>query len=436
MKTSLSIGFTVLLLVGCKPKADTNATADSVALIQRAQRIHLNALTLDTHDDINVLNFTDALNYTQDTDTQVNIPKMEVGGLDVVWFIVYTGQGPLDAEGYAAAAANAEAKFDAIHRLTEVYAPFKMGLATRIEDISAIRKTGRKVAMIGVENAYALGLDTANVKRFYDRGARYMSLAHNGHSQFADSNTGEIDGEFLHNGLSELGRQVIERMNYYGMMVDISHPSKEANRQAIALSKAPVIASHSSARALSDHPRNLDDEQLQWVKKSGGVVQTVALALYVNKEKHLAHQQARDAVIRKQAEVMGMDLLSRRERAALMGSAKEMYTAQYKQLLIAVDAELQAVEATHPPVDVSDFVDHIDYIKNKIGIDYVGISSDFDGGGGIAGWRDASETFNVTLELVKRGYTEEEIKKIWSGNLLRVLEAVEAKAAEMQGVTK
>lgn len=433
MKTSFSIGFIVLFFMGCQPKTDTKRIADSVALTQKAQRIHLNALTIDTHDDIQVSNFTDGLNYTQDTDTQVNIPKMEAGGLDVVWLIVYTGQGALAADGYRAAAANAEAKFDAIHRLTEVYAPFKMGLATSIEDISAIRRTGRKVAMIGVENAYALGLDTANVKRFYDRGARYMSLAHNGHSQFADSNTGELDGKFLHNGLSDLGKQVIERMNYYGMMVDISHPSKEANRQAIALSKAPVIASHSAVRALSDHPRNLDDEQLEWVKENGGVVQTVAFALYLNKEKHMAHQQARDAILREKAKVMGLEILSRRERNALTGAAKEMYTAQYNQLLLAAATDLQVVEAAHPPVDVSDFVDHIDYIKNKIGIDHVGISSDFDGGGGISGWRDASETFNVTLEMVKRGYTEEEIKKIWSGNLLRVLEAVEIKAAELQG---
>jgi membrane dipeptidase len=190
---------------------------------------------------------------------------------------------------------------------------------------------------------------------------------------------------------------VIDSMNYYGIMVDISHPSKEAIRQTIAHSKAPVIASHSGARALSDHPRNLDDEQLQWVKESGGVVQTVALALFVNKEKH------------------------------------EKYREALKNLENPEDeAALAALKKEHPPVDVVDFVDQIDYIKNKIGIDHVGISSDFDGGGGIEGWADASETFNVTLELVRRGYSDEEIAKIWSGNLLRVLEEVAEVAAALQ----
>jgi microsomal dipeptidase-like Zn-dependent dipeptidase len=229
-------------------------------------------------------------------------------------------------------------------------------------------------------------------------GARYMSLAHNGHNQFSDSNTGEFDKTTKHNGISELGKKVIDSMNYYGIMVDISHPSKEAIRQTITHSKTPVIASHSGARALSDHPRNLDDEQLQWVKESGGVVQTVALALFVNKEKHQKY------------------------RAAL----EKIENPKDLKALIALKKEV-------PPVTVSDFVNHIDYIKNKIGIDHVGISSDFDGGGGIEGWQDASETFNVTLELVKRGYTEEEIAKLWSGNLLRVLDKTQAVARSLQG---
>jgi len=253
--------------------------------------------------------------------------------------------------------------------------------------------------MIGVENAYPLGEDLNQVKRYYDLGARYMSLAHNGHNQFSDSNTGEFDNTAKHNGISELGKKLIDSMNYYGIMVDISHPSKEAIRQTIAHSKAPVIASHSSARALSNHPRNLDDEQLEWVKENGGVIQTVALALFVNKEKH------------------------------------EKYKNALEKLEDQNDAEaLKALKKEFPPVDVADFVDHIDYIKNKIGIDHVGISSDFDGGGGIEGWKDASETFNVTLELVKRGYTEEEITKIWGGNLLRVLNETAKIASELQKV--
>ncbi len=391
--------FSILLLISFFISCQENPNNPYIALIQKAQLIHAKTLKLDTHDDINVKNFTDSLNYSMDTDTQVNLPKMERGGLDVAWFIVYTGQGELNAEGYQKAAANAQSKFDAIHRLVKEYVPNKIGLAVSSKDVDSLRKIGKKVAMIGVENAYPLGEDLNQVKRYYDLGARYMSLAHNGHNQFSDSNTGEFDNTAKHNGISELGKKLIDSMNYYGIMVDISHPSKEAIRQTIAHSKAPVIASHSSARALSNHPRNLDDEQLEWVKENGGVIQTVALALFVNKEKH------------------------------------EKYKNALEKLEDQNDAEaLKALKKEFPPVDVADFVDHIDYIKNKIGIDHVGISSDFDGGGGIEGWKDASETFNVTLELVKRGYTEEEITKIWGGNLLRVLNETAKIASELQKV--
>ena len=368
-----------------------------VSVIQKAQMIHLKTTTVDTHDDINVKNFTDSINYTQDTKTQVNIPKMQAGALDVAWFIVYTGQGELTKEGYKNAAENAQAKFDAIHRLVEVYGDDKIALATSSKEVDSLRKIGKKVAMIGVENAYPIGKDINEVERYYNMGARYMSLAHNGHNQFSDSNTGEFDNTAKHGGISSLGKQIIEKMNYYGIMVDISHPSKEAIKQTIAHSKAPIIASHSSARALSDHPRNLDDEQLQWIKENGGVVQTVALAAFVNKEKDQVFKKAKDSLLKADP-----------------------------------SSKLEGIKSLFPPVNVSDFVDHIDYIKNKIGVDHVGISSDFDGGGGIEGWQDASETFNVTLELVKRGYSEEDIAKIWGGNLLRVLDDVQAIAKKLQ----
>ncbi|MDB4063066.1 dipeptidase [Flavobacteriaceae bacterium] len=384
----------VLLFTNCTDKPQQK----EVAIQQRAQLIHLKTTTLDTHNDIDVKNFTDSLNYSQNTDTQVNLPKMQAGALDVSWFIVYTKQGDLTPEGYKKAADNAQSKFDAIRRLTEIYAPTKIGLATSSKEVDSLRKISKKVAMIGVENAYPIGLDTASVKRYFDMGARYMSLAHNGHNQFSDSNTGEFDNTAKHGGISALGKQIIEKMNYYGIMVDISHPSKEAIRQSIDHSKAPVIASHSSARALSDHPRNLDDQQLQWVKESGGVVQTVALAAFVNKEKAAAYKKAKDSILK-----------------------------------IDPKASLETIKKSTPPVNVSDFVDHIDYIKNKIGIDHVGISSDFDGGGGIEGWRDASQTYNITLELVRRGYSEQEIGKIWSGNLLRVLDRTQEVAKELQG---
>ena len=328
-------------------------------------------ITIDTHIDINVENFTDTLNYTMNTDTQFNLPNMIEGELDVAWLVVYTAQGELNEEGYKAAYDNAISKFDAIDRLVNVYAPDQVELALSSQDVSRILAEGKKVIMIGVENAYSMGLDTSNVEEFWKKGARYVSLTHNGHNQFSDSNTGEFDGTTLHNGLSDLGKEVIELLNYYGIMIDISHPSKEAIRQMTELSKAPIIASHSSARALRDHPRNVDDEQLNWIKENGGVIQTTALGFFLT-------------------------------------------------------------DREDPPANMDDFMDHIDYMVEKIGIDHVGISSDFDGGGGIEGWEDASETMNVTSALRKRGYSESEIAKLWGGNLLRVLDEVQEIAAKLQ----
>ena len=398
-----------------------------------AEQIHQRIITIDTHDDIDVNNFKDSLNYTLDTDTQVNLPKMEKGGLDVSWFIVYSGQGELTKEGFDKASENAEAKFDAIDRLVNNYAPDQIELALTAADVRRIWKSGKKVAMIGVENAYPMGLDTANMKKYYDRGARYVSLAHNGHSQFADSNTGERDSIWLYNGLSDLGRTMVEKMNYYGIMIDLSHPSKKANLEMLTLSKAPVIASHSSARALCDHPRNLDDEQLLAIKKNGGVVQTVALGSYLNAEKVKALRALRDSIYEQVSGEIGIEIISTRELKKLSVNEISKYKADYEKIVDASIKKIEEIKKIAPPVSVIDFVDHIDYLKKIMGIDHVGISSDFDGGGGIEGWSDASETLNVTKELVNRGYSEKEIKKIWGDNLLRVMGEVENVSKKLQG---
>ncbi len=352
-KYYLILSFTIITLISCQ---DSNNSE---------------IITIDTHIDINVENFTDSLNYTMNTNTQFNLPNMMEGDLDVAWLVVYTAQGELNEEGYKAAYENAISKFDAIDRLVNEYAPNQVELALSTEDVNRILAKGKKVIMIGVENAYSMGLDTSNVEKFWKRGARYVSLTHNGHNQFSDSNTGEFDGTSMHNGLSDLGKEVIELLNYYGIMIDISHPSKEAIRQMTELSKAPIIASHSSARGLRDHPRNVDDEQLNWIKQNGGVIQTTALGFFLT-------------------------------------------------------------DREDPPANMDDFMDHIDYMVEKIGIDHVGISSDFDGGGGVLGWEDASETMNVTSALRERGYSESEIAKLWGGNLLRVLDEVQEIAAKLQ----
>lgn len=403
------------------------------ALLARAQAIHERVITLDTHADIDTSNFTATVNYTMNLDTQVNLPKMEAGGLDVAWFIVYTGQDSLDAAGYAAAYANAIDKFDAIHRLAEEIAPDAIEIAYTSDDVRRIVASGKKVAMIGIENAYPAGLDIANIKDFQARGGRYMSLAHNGHSQFADSNTGEADDIWLHNGLSELGRQAIVEMNKWGVMVDLSHPSKAANLEMLELSRAPVIASHSSARTLTNNSRNLDDELLLRIKENGGVVQTVAFNSYINEARRLFLAEGRERVLTTVATSLNHTELNPQQVAALSETGKASYEALMREVDSQVNAAMRdEVTPQAPAATVADFVDHIDYMVALIGIEHVGISSDFDGGGGIEGWNDASETFNVTLELVRRGYTEEQIALLWSGNLLRVLDEVQRIAAQIQ----
>ena len=393
---------------------------------ERAQGIHERTITLDTHDDINTKNFTDSVNYTQRLDTQINLPKMVEGGLDVAWLIVYTGQDSLTNEGYEKAKENAMDKFAAIRRLCEEYAPGKIELAFSSDDVRRIVAAGKKVAMIGVENAYPIGEDLSGFKQYHDLGARYISLSHNGHSQFSDSNTGEKDSVWLHNGLSDLGKKAVAEMNRLGIMIDVSHPSKVAMKQMIALSKAPIIASHSSARALCDHSRNLDDEQLMLMKENGGVVQTVAFSSYLNTEKHEAKAAYMKDIYQKVADSLGIEWFERSQFGSLTDIQKDGFMENYPKVTqIGKDMAAKTPDAPQG-VTVADFIDHIDYMVKLIGIDHVGISSDFDGGGGIEGWSDASETFNVTLELVKRGYTEEEIGKFWSGNLLRVLDEVQA----------
>jgi len=402
-------------------------------LLARAQAIHERVITLDTHIDIDTDNFTAAQNYTSDLQTQVTLPKMERGGLDVAWFIVYTGQGPLTAEGYAAAYANAVDKFESIHRLAEEIAPERIELANTSDDVRRIAATGKLVAMIGVENGYPVAEDLSRVEEFYERGGRYMSLAHNGHNQLSDSHTGEAAQDYLHGGLSELGRQVVAEMNRLGMMIDVSHPSREAIHEMLDLSAAPMIASHSSARALTNHTRNLDDETLLRIRDNGGVVQTVAFSSYVSEAQRAFVEQGRERLRGEIAAELDIQLLNPAEVNLL----SEAERAEYDALMDDIDSRLlprMRTEVTDraPVATVSDFVDHIDYMVDLIGLEHVGISSDFDGGGGIEGWQDASETFNVTLELVRRGYTEEEIGLLWSGNLLRVLDEVQRVAAELQ----
>jgi membrane dipeptidase len=452
---SVALALSVLVSYAQAPSGDA-------ALVQRARAIHDRVIALDTHNDIEPENFTTAKNYTQRLDTQVNLPKMVEGGLDASFFIVYVGQpnpaqqpDSLSPAGFDRAYKQAIEKFEAVHRLTEQIAPDKIGLALTAADVRRIAASGRKVALIGVENGYPIGEDLRRVKEFYDRGGRYMSLAHNGNNQLSDSNTGERDGYTWKNGISPLGERVIAEMNRLGLMVDVSHPSKGSMLRAAALSKAPIIASHSAVRALCNVSRNMDDEMLRALAKTDGVVQIVGFAGYIkNPRPDSPERAAALASLRKEfalpdppapgpgCNAPAVAAAGGGPGASSAPAAQAPAAGGFQTALDALPAPRRAdYDRRRADIDkrlpaglasVKDLVDHIDYAVKLIGIDHVGISSDFDGGGGLSDWRDAADTFNITLELVRRGYTEEQIGKIWSGNLLRVMARVEQVAKQLQ----
>jgi membrane dipeptidase len=385
-------------------------------IVAAAREIHERVITIDSHDDIPPDFATPEVDPAVRGDRQVDIPKMIEGGLDVGFFIVYVSQTARTSENYDLAKVQAMQKFDAIHRMTDEMYPDKIQLAYSPDDVERIVNEGKLVACIGIENGYAIGKDLELLEKYHGLGARYITLAHNGHNDIADSaNPGELlgDAEAEHDGISEFGEQVVAEMNRLGIMVDVSHISKQAMLDAARISRAPVIASHSSVRALADVPRNMDDEQLLALKENGGVVQIGAVPSFVQPdtpEKAEATQTLRE----------------------------EMGVTDYQSELALTDEERTAYRAGRREITVrfgptvEDFIDHIDYAVNLIGIDHVGVASDFDGGGGVAGWLDASESLNVTIGLVRRGYSEDDIEKLWGGNILRVWREVERVAAEMQ----
>ena len=387
------------------------------ALVERARGIHERVVTLDSHVDIPLDFATFNVDPGRRGDQQVDLPKMREGGLDAAFFIVYVGQTERTPDNYARARADAMTKFEAIHRMAGEMYPDDIEIAYRADDVERIAASGKLVAAIGIENGYAIGTDLDRLAEYHELGARYMTLAHSGHNDIADSATvrggaGETGPE--HGGVSEFGAQVIAEMNRLGIMVDVSHISKEAMLAATRLSAAPVIASHSSIAALHEHARNMDDEQLDALRAGGGVLQTVALGAFLTE----SAERLSVAYARLRAD-FGM----------IPGQQPEELGAEP-----AIDFldRLDGLNERYPDAAVADFVDHVDYAVERMGIDHVGISSDFDGGGGVSGWSDASETLNVTVELVRRGYTEVEIEKLWGGNLLRVWREAERVAADLQ----
>ncbi len=401
----LSVAAMVLALAGCQAQTP-DASKDTTEIPAKSvAQIHDQTLTLDTHIDIPLTYMTE-IDPSQMTDLQVDIPKLAAGKLDSGFWIVYTPQGDLTEEGLEAAQEIAGTRIAAIDQFVTDNAK-RVGLAKTADDVRRITGEGRHAILIGMENAYPIGEALDTLAYYAEAGVRYVGITHFGHNQFGDSSNPHPvrDDGPKWKGLSPLGKDLVRELNDLGVMVDVSHAGKATMMQAADLSRTPIIASHSGVKAVADSARNLDDEQLRKIAEVGGVAQMVALGSYVKFP--TAEQQA--------------------ARAALDAEFGDRNSWDQAKRDLYMDRRAD-ITAMAPEASVADFVDHIDHAVMVAGINHVGIASDFDGGGGIAGWKDASETQNVTEELVKRGYSEEDIAKIWGGNLLRVMEAVEKAA--------
>jgi membrane dipeptidase len=381
----------------------------------RAKTIHERVISLDTHIDIFTPYATaeadpGAENYPR----QCSLPKMERGGLKGVFLAVFVNQRrDLDESGYKYAHDAAMAKFEAIHRLPEKMYPNRCEFAASPADVLRIARTGRRIIMIGMENGYPIGEDLALIRKYFELGARYITLCHGGHNQICDSSSIK---EPLHNGLSAFGRKVVKEMNRLGIMVDVSHISEKSFWDVLTASNAPIIASHSGCAALTPHDRNLTDDQLKALSRNGGVLQVVAVPNYLKGES----PERREAMESLRTEI-GLSRLNPEEMQKLSEAQRAEWTVKWR----LYQERMKEVDAKFPQATLADFANHIDHAVKVAGIDHVGIGSDFDGGGGVSGFRDVSEALNVTIELVRRGYSEADIGKIWGGNLLRVWKAVE-----------
>ncbi len=376
-----------------------------------ARAIHDRLRTIDTHIDTGPGFATPALDPGVMTRAQVDLPGMRAGGLDAGFFIVYTAQGTLDTAGYATARQAAEAKYRGIERMVRAY-PQQIALARTARQVDEIAASGRLVAVIGMENAYPLAESVADVPMWAARGVRYVSITHFGHNQFGgSSDPAATRGDAAKDpGLTDLGRQLVPALNDAGIMVDISHVGRRTATEAMALSRAPIIASHSGARAIHDHPRNLDDAQLRAIASAGGVAQMVAFRSYVG--------PVDPAATKALAEL----------RSSLGLAAPGAFQAASPATLDEFARQRSRIRAECPDVTLSQFADHVDHAVKIAGIDHVGLSGDFDGGGGVRGWDSAAESFNVTFELLKRGYSEADLAKLWGDNILRVMQAAESAA--------
>jgi membrane dipeptidase len=376
----------------------------------RLDQVHAAARPLDAHADI-LMPTTPGIYRTADGESQLTTGKLVTGGMATVTLALQSPTGPATADGVAAARAEVDAKLAHLREL-ETRESARLSIARSAADIERLHAAGKIAILIGFQNAYALGNDLALVDRYVAEGVRVFAFNHAGNNAFADSSRPSVPGDEPHGGLSALGRDAVRRLNDLGVVIDVSQLTTKALMQTLELSRAPVIASHSAVRALVDETRNLSDAELDAIAANNGVVHVPPFNTY------LAPRPPE--FVTKLGDIRAGFGLPREFRGVLddaerlQGAARGEYTT--------------AALASVPRADLDDYVDHIDYVVERIGIDHIGIGTDFDHGAGIVGYRDASEARNLTRALLDRGYTPEDVAKIWSGNFMRVLRAVEAAA--------
>jgi membrane dipeptidase len=403
----LSMVMSAVLLTHVLPVLLGAQTGDSAAA-DRVRKVHAAAKPLDAHVDV-LMPTTPGIYKTSDGVSQVTLEKLVAGGVATVTLAIQSPTGPSTAEGIAAARRETDAKLARIRELVAT-SPTRLALARTSADIERIHSEGKIAVLIGFQNAYALGTDVSLVDRYVGEGVRVFAFNHAGNNAFADSSRPAIPGDEPHGGLSALGRAAVGRLNDFGVVIDVSQLTPKGVMQTLQLSRAPVIASHSAVRSLVDETRNLLDEELDAIAAKGGVVHVPPFNTYIapRPPEFLARLGKIRADFGLPAQFRGV--LDDANRLEAKGRGD--YTAK----------ALAAV----PRATIDDYLNHIDYVVKRIGVNHVGIGTDFDHGSGIVGFKDASEAPNVTRGLLQRGYSAEDVAKIWSGNFMRVLKAAEA----------
>ena len=381
------------------------------AVPKKVQQLHQKLLTLDSHLDTPAS--LDLPDWSIDEEhgvhsdyTQVDLPRMKKGGLDGGFWAIYTGQGPLTVEGFAKARDFALMRGVSIREMVAAD-PANFALALEAKDAAPIAAAGKRVVYMSIENAYPLGEDIGLLQTFYDMGVRVVGFAHFAHNQFADSST-DPSKKPRYGGLSPLGKQLLKDMNRLGIVPDASHSSDQVLDDLLALSTTPVLLTHSGCKAVYDHPRNIDDDRLKALAAKGGVIQMNAYGAYLKAAKPNPERQ----------KAMGALFASMRDGGKM--------TAEKRAELLA---KRQEIDRLYPETDratFDDFMAHMLHALKVVGPDHVGIGADWDGGGGVVGMEDVMDLPRITEALLKAGYSETDVQKIWAGNVLRVLAAAEA----------